>query len=218
MQRFANLLARELPKHGVDVEVIRPRPLLGRLKPSPNGAGKWLGYLDKFVFFPLVLKRRLHKFRMAKRESGFVVHICDHSNAFYTTHLKEVPHLATCHDLLAVRGALGEDTDCPASLTGRLLQKLILSGLKRARYVACVSHATRGDLLRVAGGVMAMKSSVVLNAKNYDYNAIDRGSVSILLQRFRQLDLNQPYLLHVGHNMKRKNRAGVLHILASLKN
>lgn len=216
MQRFANLLVVELPKHGVAVEIIRPRPLLGRLKPSPTGVGKWLGYLDKFVLFPRELKSKLRALSLDD-ETRLVVHVCDHSNAFYTPHLKDVPHLVTCHDLLAVRGALGEDTDCPASPTGRFLQRMILSGLKHSRYVACDSGATRADLLRLASKEMSTKSSVVLLSTNYGYKPVDRPTASRSLQRFRQLDLDQPYLLHVGHNMKRKNRAAILRIMARIK-
>ena len=62
-----------------------------------------------------------------------LVHICDHSNAMYARQIRGVPVVATCHDLLAVRGALGEQTDCPASLTGKLLQRWIISGLARRR-------------------------------------------------------------------------------------
>ena len=53
-----------------------------------------------------------------------MVHICDHSNAVYASKVRRwFPVVVTCHDLLAVRGALGEDTDCPASGLGKILQE-----------------------------------------------------------------------------------------------
>src|SRR5687768_12507703 len=56
MQLFADLLVRELPGSDSEprckVEMIRPEPLFGRLKPGAAGFGKWLGYADKFALFP----------------------------------------------------------------------------------------------------------------------------------------------------------------------
>ncbi len=46
--------------------------------------------------------------------------------------IRDVPVVVTCHDLLAVRGALGEATDTPASATGKRLQRWIVQGLEEA--------------------------------------------------------------------------------------
>src|SRR5205085_8719366 len=81
-----------------------------------------------------------------------VVHICDHSNAVYAKRCKPNRIVITCHDLLAVRGARGEQTDTPVSFTGRLLQRWILRGLRLADAVACVSEATADDAVRFIGG------------------------------------------------------------------
>src|SRR5947208_15286191 len=78
-----------------------------------------------------------------------MVHICDHSNAMYGGSAAQTPVVVTCHDLLAVRGALGEETNCPASVTGKILQRWILRGLRRAKVVTCVSQATEADARRV---------------------------------------------------------------------
>ena len=146
MLRFATLLESELRKAGVDVEVIRPRPFFGLLKRGATGVGKWLGYLDKFLIFPFWLRRKI-------KEAGknCVVHVCDHSNAFYTCWLRGTPHLVTCNDLLAIRSALGEFPQNRTGFTGRCLQRLILRGLRRARRITCISEATRNDLLRLLG-------------------------------------------------------------------
>ena len=58
MQIWAAALDRELRQLGIDVQSIAPRPALGKLKPSAHGIGKWLGYIDRFVFFPISLARR----------------------------------------------------------------------------------------------------------------------------------------------------------------
>ena len=47
MDRFASLLFNGLTSWGHDVRLLKPPPLIGRLRPSPTGLGKWLGYLDR---------------------------------------------------------------------------------------------------------------------------------------------------------------------------
>ena len=41
-----------------DAELIFPRPVFGRIKPSAQGVGKWLGYIDRFVIISVCLARR----------------------------------------------------------------------------------------------------------------------------------------------------------------
>ena len=52
MQRFAALMEKGLIQSGHEVRTLRPRPIVGRLRPSGEGVGKWLGYIDKFGVFP----------------------------------------------------------------------------------------------------------------------------------------------------------------------
>ena len=37
-----------------------------------------------------------------------IIHVCDHSNAFYVKYISSRPHIVTCHDLLAISSALKE--------------------------------------------------------------------------------------------------------------
>ena len=145
MQRFAIMMLTGLNAAGVPAELILPRSFLGRIRFAGPFVGKWLGYIDKFAFFPRQLRRKLC--------SGVdLVHICDHSNAMYAAHVDELPVVVTCHDLLAVRGALGEVADCPASLTGKYLQRWIVSGLRKASAIVCASSATLRDAERIVNG------------------------------------------------------------------
>jgi hypothetical protein len=121
MQRFAMMMLDGLIAAGVPAELIQPQPFFGRFRPANGFVAKWLAYIDKFVLFPRNLRRKL-------KAAPALVHICDHSNAMYAKQIRGLPVVSTCHDLLAVRGALGEQTDCPASATGKLLQRWILSG------------------------------------------------------------------------------------------
>lgn len=216
MQRFGRLLAKELPRFGIAAEFIRPEPYLGHLKPSPVGLGKWLGYFDKFLIFPFLLRRKIAALRRESCASPLVVHICDHSNSFYEA-VAGAPTLVTCHDLLAVRGALGEDTDCPASRFGRLFQRLILRGLRRADFVVCDSAATRDDLLQLADASMASRSEVVLLAQNHPYRRLSEVELAPQIEQITELDPAVPFLLSVGLNLRRKNRHGILRIFSRVR-
>jgi glycosyltransferase involved in cell wall biosynthesis len=172
---------------------------------------KWLAYVDKFLFFPRRLRARI-------AAGATLVHICDHSNAVYTSHCRPLPVLVTCHDLLAVRGALGEETDTPASKTGGYLQKWILAGLRKAKVVACVSDATCADVQRLLGtGASAPRLSTIVLGLNYPYTRLPRAEAATRLRGLPGLELERPFVLHVGSNIRRKNREAVLRIFARTK-
>ena len=210
MQRFADTLRRELPRHGIQVESIRPEPLFGKLKPAATGMGKWLGYIDKFIVFPFVLRKKL-----GAMTPPFVVHICDHSNAHYVHFVDRVPHLVTCNDLLAIRSARGEIPWHRTSRTGKGLQRLILRGLKRARRFTCISEATRKDLLRITQADPE-RVSVTYMGQNHPYSAMDRREAATRLRAILpNADLSR-FILHVGSNDWYKNRLGVIRIYHAL--
>jgi glycosyltransferase involved in cell wall biosynthesis len=209
MQRFAKMMLSGLTAAGVEAELIQPEPFFGKIKFAGRFVSKWLGYIDKFFLFPGKFRRKL------SRTIG-IVHICDHSNAVYTKHVSATPTLVTCHDLLAVRGALGEETDCPASFTGKFLQRWILSGLCRARAIACVSSATLRDAERlIRCGKNSPQLRVIANGLNYPYT---KQPPEIIRQRLNGIiDSERPFVLHVGSNLRRKNREGVLRIFSLTK-
>jgi glycosyltransferase involved in cell wall biosynthesis len=212
MQRFSAMMLQGLAAAGVEAELIRPQSVLGNLKSLGPVAAKWLGYIDKYILFPRKLKRRLSS-------PPGLVHICDHSNAVYVRHCRKVPVLVTCHDLLAVRGALGEETDCPASFTGRMLQRRIVDGLREADVVACVSRATANDAHRiVASGNHRARITVVELAFNYPYRKLEPDVARRRLCGSGIVDDGLPFVLHVGSNLRRKNRDGVLRIFAMTRN
>lgn len=211
MDRFAVMMLDGLAAAGVRAELIRPEPFFGRFRYAGGFVAKWLAYIDKFVLFPLRLRRRLNS-------APALVHICDHSNAIYARQIHGVPVVATCHDLLAVRGALGESTDCPASLTGKLFQRWILAGLRAATTVACVSKATLEDARRlIAPREGKPKLELISLALSYPYRRLSPEEAQARLARFSMLGPETPFVLHVGSNLRRKNREGVLRIFALCK-
>jgi len=204
MLRFAALMERELKARSHTVRLIQPRARLAR---SASGIGKWLGYLDKLVLFPFAIKREVKNFD--------VVHICDHSNAFYARYLSNIPNVVTCHDVLAIRSALGEIPENIVSATGRRLQRLILNGLRLAQYVVCVSSITREEMLRVTGRHRE-SSEVVPLSLSYPYSPMPP---ELALERLDALgyDARLPFFLHVGGASWYKNRLGLLRIFNRLQ-
>ncbi len=207
MQRYAAVLERELSARGVSVRLLRPAPVFGRLRPGSAGFAKWLGYLDKYLIFPRFLRRAVCK------DPGAFVHICDHSNAVYLGAVGEQPNLVTCHDLLAVRSALGHFSSNRIKWSGRRLQQWILRGLKRASHVACVSEETRRQLLAI-GGLDPGRCSVIPNGLNYPFRRMTEAESRAVLAGHPEVFRNaqRPYVFHVGGNQWYKNRAGVIRI------
>jgi glycosyltransferase involved in cell wall biosynthesis len=212
MQRFGTMMLHGLRAAGVAAELIVPRPVFGNFCAAGNFVAKWLGYIDKFLLFPRQLHERVSKLQPA------IVHICDHSNAMYDRWIESAPVVVTCHDLLAVRGALGEETNCPASLTGKILQRWILRGLRHADEVVCDSQATEADARRlVSRGGTTPRIGLVHLGLNYPFRKLPDTEVSERLAKVACFDQTKPYILHVGSNLRRKNRDGALRIFALCK-
>lgn len=202
MQVWAQALLRELTQRGLDVELIAPQPIFGSISQSPVGFGKWLGYIDRFLLFPRHLR--------TAAANADVIHVCDHGSAMFALRIKDKPILVTCHDLLAVRGALGEIPEMRTSLTGRLLQLWIRRGIQRATKVACVSQFTLDDARRILKGTNLCK---VLNGLNYPFRPLDTAEVDRRLSALSGID--KPFIVHVGSSHPRKNRDGVLRVFAA---
>jgi glycosyltransferase involved in cell wall biosynthesis len=207
MLRYAALLQSGLAYAGHEVALAAPRKVLNVAGRPAKGAWKWIGYLDKYLVSPAFLARDMR--------AVDVVHICDHSNSIYVPTRPAVPYVVTCHDLLAVRGALGDDTDCPASAVGRQLQKHILRGLARAHALACVSLATLHDAQRLLNGYSG-QFVLAPNALNYPYGNMDGAAARRRVSEIPGLNGECPYVLHVGSNLRRKNRVALIKAVASV--
>jgi glycosyltransferase involved in cell wall biosynthesis len=209
MQRFAALLNRGFTAAGHETRLIRPPVIVGTL-PFRGTTAKWLGYADQFVVFPRLLKKAA--------EWADVVHICDHSNAVYINYVRHRPHVVTCHDMLAIRSALGEIACHRTLWTGRQLQSGILRGLRaaaRTGHIVCVSEATYLDILRVAK-VPADTVSTIYNGLNFPYTPLDAAQARREIDQFG-IRAHQRFILHVGGNIWYKNRLGVLKMFDALK-
>ncbi|GAB4355501.1 MAG: hypothetical protein Kow006_21880 [Gammaproteobacteria bacterium] len=204
MQRFAEMLRDGLIAAGHEVRLALPPVVLGRMFPGNGGLAKWIGYIDRFLLYPLLLRRQV---RWAD-----IIHICDQANAVYIPHLRGKPHVLTCHDVLAIRAALGEIPQAPTRWSGRVYQRWILRNLRRAERVVCVSRHTEEEVRRLAD-LDGDRVQTVPNALNYPYWPMPAEEAKA---RVQSLGIKPPFCLHVGGNEWYKNRAGVLQIFAAL--
>jgi glycosyltransferase involved in cell wall biosynthesis len=204
---------------GITVTSVAPKMVFSRFAGAFRSiaAGKWLGYLDKFVVFPTKLRRMMSG--LPENGEAMLMHVLDHSNAAYLRCSSGHPALLTCHDLLAIRSARGEFPQNTVSTTGRAFQRWIHGHLQKARWVACVSEATRTDWRRLLPHTLDDNRlrviPVGLNAPfapethaggvGVDPVSLSNGSV-----------VDRPYFLHVGNNSWYKNRMGLLEIFARI--
>lgn len=220
MLRFTALLQSGLAARGHQVTVLAPTLRLARFGPAYRYGGlpKYLGYFDKFVLFPQRLQRWI------KSARPDVVHLTDHASAMYGSVVPGTPVLATCHDLLQVRAALGEVPRQSVGFIGRRYQAWIRKSLGQLSLVACVSAKTREDVLRLTG-LPEERVALVPNALNYPYQAVPALECRRRLGEFCARQGKDPALLnpaggfvmHVGGGHWYKNREGLLSIYAQLR-
>lgn len=204
MQLFARVMYEELSKRDINVKLVAPRPFWGRIYPGHHGIGKWLGYIDRFVLFPFYLGVLKKKYD--------IVHFCDHGSSVYIGKKWRINTVVTCHDMLAVRGALGEISGCKPSFFGVVMQKKIIRGMKMSAKVACVSRATLADTKRILDRVEGL--CVVSNGLNYEYHVISQKDINYRLQGV--IAEGTKYIIHVGTNLPRKNRQTVIRAFSEI--
>lgn len=225
MQRFARLLADGLAARGCVVEMCTPQPWLTRLCPNYRyrGLGKYLGYYDKFVRFPRILRHRLHQ-DPDQPPAADLVHIADHANAVYLPAFGALPALVTCHDLLQIRAARGEFVQQPVGRLGRRYQQWILDHLARTPFAVSVSHQTDKDLARLTD-LPATRRTVIHNGLNQAFRRLPHDVAVAAVQHLvfdRGLDRSwlcadgAGFLFNLGGGQWYKNRRGVLQIYRAL--
>lgn len=210
MQAYAQMLLGGLRAAGVEVELTAPRPVLLRLlraNASVSGLAKWIGYIDKFVIFPLSLARAARRFDRT--------HVCDHSNGLYLFGLPRERSSITCHDVIAIQAARGLVDGWHTGFTGKVLQALNFHGMVRARRIVCVSDLTRTHLLDLRED-LAQRTSVVRNALHSAFHPDPDWRAVLGANGYGALG-TRPYFLHVGSDHPRKNRVAVTRIFAHLQ-
>jgi glycosyltransferase involved in cell wall biosynthesis len=150
---------------------------------------------------------------LARRRSHFdIFHIVDHSYAHLVRALPVERTVVTCNDTDAFRAALpgGASRFDPA----RLLAAHVLDGVSRASHVACISEATRRDLI-ATGCVNAGRTSVVHLGVHPSCTPQPDAVADAEIDR--RLGLRRFEVLHVGSTIPRKRIDVLLDVFAAFR-
>ena len=141
-------------------------------------------------------------------------HIVDHSYAQLVHRLPAEKTVVTCHDLDTFRSVLDPESE-PRSAPFKLMTRYILTGLQRARHVACDTWATREALVSKVG-IAKERTSVVHNGPHPACTPIADGTAELeagrLLGPRGRLDM-----LHVGSTISRKRIDLLLRVFAAVR-
>ena len=217
MRIFAELIEEGYKKSGMKIRVIRPSIFFLKVSLKNLNIIKWLGYIDKFIIFPIQL--------LLLRSKNFILkypvhyHICDHSNAFYLYFLPKSKTIITCHDVLAIQSGLGfNNTYCSTTKSGIVLQKIILNALSSAKKLAAVSEYTLNQLNLIDNkSSISKKWMTIHNALSEKFKPSNKDEIEKLLKKFEELR-NKKFILHVGSSLERKNRMLLVKLLYELQN
>ncbi|MBX7209099.1 MAG: glycosyltransferase [Verrucomicrobiaceae bacterium] len=203
MIRYVDLLRSVTKDFPWPVEQLDPPVIFGALRRLPARLRRLLEYLDKYVFFPLKIRWRAG--RNAGREGCFV-HITDQGFGPLAPWIADFPVVVTCHDLIAIRAALGLGPAARRAPWRGWFQRLIRRTLCLPATVICDSEKTRGDCeqLLSTGSVRH-----VLHLPLDPEFTGDTGGIEVPA-------LPERFFLHVGNSLWYKNRPGVLQIFAAL--
>jgi glycosyltransferase involved in cell wall biosynthesis len=208
MPRFAHMLAGAYQALGHQVQVWSPSAVLHNA--LPRGAwSKWLGYVDQYLLFPARIKRLV-----AAESADTLFVFSDQALGPWVPLVAHRPHVVHCHDLLALRSALGLVPENPTRASGRVYQRYIRRGFGQARHFISVSEKTRADL-HTFGEVVPVTSEVVYNGLNHPFRPM---AVPEALQVLQSAGLSAPLggmLLHVGGGSWYKNVPGIAHMYAA---
>jgi glycosyltransferase involved in cell wall biosynthesis len=141
-----------------------------------------------------------------------VFHIVDHSYAHLVRVLPAERTIVTCNDTDAIQAALPgrRNRFAPASM----LASRILDGLSRAAHVACISEATRGELL-ATGAVRPERTSVVSLGVHPTCSVGPAPKWDEEIDR--RLGPRSVEILHVGSTIPRKRIDVLLKIVAGVR-
>jgi len=204
MPRYAKMLADGLRTRGYTVEIYSPDAYFSKLS-APAFLKKWLGYIDQFLIFPAIIKKRVGRHNQA------LYVFSDHALGMWVPIVKHLPHVIICHDFLAQRSAAREIIQNQTGKTGRLYQKLIRKGYSQGKNFISVSKKTQQDLHRFLGFVPPV-SKVLYNGLNNTFVPLDVNKSRQAVGKAIGIDVLDGYILHIGGNQWYKNRSGVVKI------
>lgn len=199
-----------MKKRGNTVEVWKPQAFFYKIS-GPLWLKKWLGYLDQYLIFPVIVQ-----YKLKKQLSKDILYVfSDHALGPWVPLVAQKPHVVHCHDFLAQRSAYGEIPENPTGFTGRCYQAFIRKGYRKAKNFISISQKTQEDLHRFLNS-KPQNSTVIYNGLLHEYFPEENlaGARRTLSDQLN-LSLENGFILHVGGNQWYKNRVGVVKLYES---
>ena len=194
-----------MAKKGHDVTVWRPKSFFNIL-PLGQSVKKYLGYIDQYIIFPIVVRNRL---KSLPQDTLFV--FVGHALGPWVPLVKNRPHVIHCHDFLAQLSAEGKIPENKTGWSGRVYQSYIRRGYSAGKHFISVSNKTKQDLHDKLSHPPKI-STVIYNAIDSAFQYSDAQAARETLSTTFGIDLKRGYILHVGGNQWYKNRLGVIEI------
>ena len=199
MDLIGDMLMQTLPAvSGGRVEAVQLRPRMNqrwsRLPVIGQSARMQLAdrLTGRLWDYPRWLAPRVHDFD--------VFHVVDHSYAHVMRVLPAERTVVTCNDVDAMAAALPSGTSMGPQ---GLLAKSVLDGVSRAAHVACISEATRAQLV-ASGRVPAARTSVTYLGVHPSCTPASNGTPTA-------------DVLHVGSTIPRKRIDLLLNVFAGAR-
>jgi glycosyltransferase involved in cell wall biosynthesis len=207
MPRFAKMIKEGMLQKGHELIVWSPKAFFVQFAFRNPFLEKWLGYVDQYVVFPIIVKFRL--FRCSK-DTLFV--FADNALGPWIPLVKNRNHVVHCHDFLAQQSAFGLLPENKIGITGKYYQQFIRWGYRKAENFISISFKTQTDLHGLLNKAPKI-SRVVYNGLNQKFEpAKNKSEIQKLLTAQFKIDLSKGYILHVGGNAFYKNKIGVVEI------
>jgi glycosyltransferase involved in cell wall biosynthesis len=205
---YARMLREAFRRRGHRVD-LRRAPAIVRARVADGALAKWAGYVDQYLLYPSRMRRAM---REDPPDTLYV--FCDQALGPLIPDAVSRPHVVHCHDLLALRSALGDVPENPTGFSGRLYQRWIRAGFRRARHFISISEHTRREL-HALGGMPRGLSEVVHNGLNHPFRPLAPALARASLVAAGLPADAHGCLLHVGGGQWYKNTVGVAHLYAA---
>jgi glycosyltransferase involved in cell wall biosynthesis len=212
MDLVGDMLLENLQRHhSSTLQAVRIRPRFvrrfSRFRATSRLADNADRLLNRMFDYPRYLRRVLNDFDL--------FHIIDHSYSHLVHELPPGRAAVTCHDLRTFRCLLKPDSE-PRSRAFRMMTRRILTGLRQAFRIACVSETTRTELLhhRLAGPQQAV---VIPNGVAPVYSSAPEIYGDLEAARLLGPGAGTIELLNVGSTTPRKRIDILLRVFAAVR-
>jgi len=200
---YLSLRAGYAPEFQVEQLLPAIRPRLSKIPRAGLSGVRWNAdrLLNRFHDYPRWLRTEKRRFDL--------FHIVDHSYSQLALELPPQRTVITCHDLDTFRSVF-EPAAEPRPGWFRAMTRKILRGFQRATHVICPSASTKGQIL---AHQLFSPDQVTVIAPGVDPVFFEPASLHInaILG-----DNVQPYVLHVGSNIRRKRIDVLLRVFARI--